>query len=140
MTGISVKIDKNGNWFINNAPVTHERISLFLTRSVLKEGTNYYLKIANEKIPVEVEDTPYIVKQVIHENGKFFLILNDETMEPLNPSTLEVREENVLYCEVKGEVKARFSRPAYYRIAEHIRQDADGYFISLGGKKFYIKT
>jgi hypothetical protein len=140
MIEISVKIDKNGNWFINNEPVKHEGIALFLTRSVVKENTGYYLKIKDEKIPIEVEDTPYIVKQVMHRNGKFFLLLNDGTTELLNPSTLEVGRENILYCKIKEDARARFSRPAYYQIAEHIRQDSEGYFIIVEGKKFYIKV
>jgi len=140
MEEVFIKIDKDGNWFINNEPVKHERMALFLTRSIVKEGDAYYLKIVNEKIPVEVEDTPYIVKQVTHKNGKFHLLLNDHTTEILNPSTLEVGKENVLYCKVKGDVKARFSRPAYYQIAEHIRQDPEGYFIVVEGKKYYIKV
>ncbi len=137
---ISVKIDRNGNWFINNELVTHEGIAFFLTRSIHQEGTKYYLKIGNEKIAIEVEDTPYIVKEVLFKNGKFFVVLNDRSEEPLDPSTLEVGKENVLYCQIKGDRKARFSRSAYYQIAGHIRQDADGYYIIFDGKKFYIKT
>jgi hypothetical protein len=140
MEEIFIKMDKEGNWFINNEPVKHERMTLFLTRSIVKEGDTFYVKIVNEKIPIEVEDTPYIVKEVTHRNGRFFLLLNDETTEILNPSTLEVGKENVLYCKVKGDIKARFSRPAYYQIAEHIRQDAEGYFIIVEGKKYYIKV
>lgn len=138
---ISIRLDKNGNWFINDEPVTHKGISLFFSRSIIKENGGYWLKIGDVKIPVQVEDTPFIILSINRKKGKYFLLLNDGTTEALDPATLEVGEQNVLYCYVKnGAHRARFSRPAYYQIAEDIKQDENGYFINVQRKKYYIKT
>lgn len=131
--------DKEGNWLIDGEMVTHERLKLFLSKSLVKEDDKYYLKIGNQKVEVEVEDTPYIVKRVDYRNRKFLIHLNDETVEVLRPETLRMSKMNVLYCEVKDGIEARFSRSAYYQLAEYIGQDENGYYVTSEGKKYYIK-
>jgi hypothetical protein len=71
------------------------------------------------------------------------LRLNDESEEVLDPTTLSVGPENVLYCLVKGrEHTARFSRPAYYQLTVYVQEDtATGVFLlSLGDATYTIPT
>ena len=56
----------------------------------------------------------------------FSVVLNDETREPLDPASLRVGAENVLYCRVKGGHEARFLRPAYYELMRHAEPGRDG--------------
>ena len=54
-------------------------------------------------------------------------LLNDETREPLDPATLRVGADHVLYCRVKGgRHEARFLRPAYYELMRHAVAGPDG--------------
>ena len=56
--------------------------------------------------------------------GGFVLILNDDTREALDPSTLEVGADNVLYARVKGGThRARFLRSAYYHLSTNFESD-----------------
>ena len=57
----------------------------------------------------------------------FTVVLNDESREPLDPATLRVGAENVLYCRVKGGAhEARWLRPAYYDLMRHAEPAAGG--------------
>lgn len=132
-------LDKDGNWFINGEQVTHERLRVFFSKALIKEDNKYYLKIGRDKIEVQIEDAPYIIKRVDFRKRRFILHLNDGSMEVLNPDTLRMGKGNVLYCMVKKEAKARFSRSAYYQFAEYIKQDENGYYVKSEGKKYYIQ-
>ena len=76
------------------------------------------------------------------EKSFFKIFLNDETEEELNLESLSVGKDNVLYCAVKnGKFKARFLRPSYYRLTEHMLQEGeDRFYIPLNGRKYYINS
>jgi hypothetical protein len=64
-----------------------------------------------------------------------------ETREPLDPESLWIGKQNVLYCRImEGGIPARFLRPSYYQLAEFIQEDKEQnrFYLSLGGKRFYI--
>ena len=75
-----------------------------------------------------IEDTPWVVTHVEADAaGGFTVVLNDESREPLDPATLTVGADDVLYCRVKGGAhRARFLRPAYYALMQHVEPTADG--------------
>ena len=79
------------------------------------------LRLGEDKAQVDIEDTPWVVTGVEGTPAQgFTVVLNDETREPLDPSTLSVGGGNVLYCRVKGgRHAARFLRPAYYELMRH---------------------
>ena len=64
-------------------------------------------------------------------------VLNDGTREPLDPTTLRVGAEHVLYCRVKGGAhEARFLRPAYYELMRHAEAGpAGGHRCRVGGRR-----
>jgi len=73
------------------------------------DGT-YFLQVADERAPITVEDTPYVVTGVEDDgSGGLLIVTNDELREPLDLSTLEVGDANVLYCRVKQGSSARAS-------------------------------
>ncbi len=71
----------------------------------------------------------------------FTLRLNDESEEALDPPTLYVGQDQVLYCLVKGrEHTARFLRPAYYQLTAHVQEDTatDSFLLRLGNTTYPI--
>ncbi len=97
---------------------------------------------------MEVEDAPFLVKSLDYNpsaeaKGAYFaILLNDESTETLNLSTLQVGEDNVLYCRVKkGGYRARFCRASYYELARYIEFDpsSGSYFVLLNGERYYLK-
>src|SRR5207253_6266365 len=95
------------------------------------------LELGEDKADVVIEDTPWVVTTVEHDPARgFSVVLNDETREPLDPASLRVGAENVLYCRVKGRHEARFLRPVYYELLRHAELDADGRVVlPVGGRR-----
>ena len=88
--------------------------------------------MSDERAFVTIEDTPWVVTGVERDGGGYRLRLNDGSEEPLDPASLTVGAENVLYTRVKGGYRARFLRPAYYRLAPAI-EERDGQFVLVAG-------
>jgi hypothetical protein len=141
-------VDKEGNWFYQGQQIVNRQVYLLFSQNLQQDSSgSYLLRIGDETCPVAVEDTPFVVIDIVlvldgSLRNSFTIRLNDETEEVLNLDTLQVGKDNVLYCQVKGgKFRARFLRPSYYHLAEHIVQEAEGrFYIPLNGKKYYIVT
>jgi hypothetical protein len=105
--------------------------------------------MGDQRCYLEVEDTPLVVTAVFHkenagEHGKEEILLSLKHLEgtqSLNPASLWVGDDNVLYCKVMEErIPARFLRPAYYQLAEFIHEDKKHkhFYLLLRGKRYYI--
>jgi hypothetical protein len=47
-----------------------------------------------------------------------------------------------LYCKIRnGKFRARFSRPSYYQLAQHILEDPESgrFYLSMNGNTYYIQ-
>lgn len=146
----SLFFDKEGRWFHEGVEITHQRTCLLFSRSLEKgPDGSYHVQLGKEHAYVEVEDAPYIVKSVTARTGdqgiphSYLLLLNDETEEPLDPHTLFVEHDHVMYCRVKhGTRRARFLRSAYYQLCAFIQNDSNAqhFWLPWKGEKIKIKT
>ncbi len=125
-------IDKKGRWFQNDVPITHRWTYLENNRNLRRmEDGSYKVVEGSVSIPVEVEDTPFvIVSAAVTENG-ISVGINDETSEVLTEkNALTVNLENIPYALIKGgEFPARFLSRAYYSIANAARPLPEGGFV-----------
>ena len=142
----NIRIDKEGNWYHRGLPIINKKIYIHLNQCLSKDPSGrYILEMDGEKCLLEIEDTPFVVKEVSLKTapGKpptLFIKLNDETGEKLSTDTLRVGKENVLYCEVKeGFCEARFLRASYYQLAQFLQHDEKGYYLLVEGKRTYLK-
>jgi hypothetical protein len=128
----SIRFGRDGLWYADGQPITNARIAVLFSQHVQRadDGT-YFLRIADERAPIEVDDTPYVITDArCAEDGCVWLELNDRSREALDPSTLRIGPDQVLYCRVKaGHEAARFLRPAYYHLAAHIHAGDAGDFV-----------
>jgi hypothetical protein len=77
------------------------------------------------------------------ERDCFILHLIDDTKEELDPETLSIGADNVLYCTIRaGKFPARFSRPSYYQLVKHVEEEPETgrYFLSLNKKQYYLEA
>ena len=139
-----ISFRKDGNWYSDEERIDNPRIALLFSQSIRQNPDgSYFLQVAEERASINVEDTPYVVKSVDNGgHGGFILILSDDTREAMDPVTLEVGADNVLYARVKGgQYRARFLRPAYYHLSGNFQADASGrFFIQLGDQRYPLNS
>ncbi len=142
-----IRIDKEGVWYYRGAEMFRKDIvQLFYQNLHRDHDGRYLIELDNDRCYLEVEDTPFVVRGVNRvdegQEEAIHLDLIDGTIEALEPSTLRIGADNVLYCSVKkGAFDARFSRAGYYQIADYIDYDSkkDHFFIKLNGQKYPIQ-
>jgi uncharacterized protein len=138
-----IRIDAIGLWYYRgDEMIRRDIVALFQQHLQQDESGRYFIEIPPQRYPVDVEDTAFVVWAILWgEENEPLLLLSDETIEELAPSTLRIGKENVLYCRIKnGRFDARFSRSSYYQLAEHIDYDPqrDAHFIIQKGHRYYI--
>ena len=141
-----IRLDKDGRFWHQGQPVLNEKVQLVFAQHLtrLDDGT-YALVIGPDRCRVELEDAPYVVRRVqvaVDHDGsptRVALTLFDGTEEELDPNTLEVGGDNVLYCRVRqGEHRARFDRAPYIALAEHVVESGNGFGLRLGRRMYAI--
>jgi uncharacterized protein len=138
-------VGKEGKWYHQGAEIIHRPIFLWLIQSLEKtEDGLFIVHLNNQKCVLEVEDTPLVIQRVDLQRGhaggpeEIRLLLNDESLEILDPETLKLSSENIIYCTVKkGQFRSRFLRSAYYQLAEYIAEDETGGFVLLLNQRKY---
>jgi hypothetical protein len=146
-----IVIDREGDWYYRGSPMQRADIVSHLCQHLRKEESRglYIIQLGKQRCYLEVEDTPLVVTSVFYQEAKaeedkaelFLSIKHLKTNQPLNPKTLWVGRDNVLYCRVmEDKIPARFLRPAYYQLAEFIHEDKEDhrFYLLLGGKRYYI--
>lgn len=144
-----IRIDKDGIWYYRGVEMSRKDIVNLLYRHLKRDETGRYLiEMGNERCYPDVEDTPFVIKAVYlsfsEEKGEdaIYLLMPDDTLEKLDPSTLRIGDDNILYCTVsEPDFEARFSRASYYQLAEYIEHDPknDLFYILLNGQSYYLK-
>lgn len=140
-------LDKEGRIWHQGTEIADPRF-LYLVHRGLKKIDNGYLVICQgEYCYFQLEDVPYVVQDLaLHKNeqGKLQqidLIFPGGYTEVLDPSTLRVSKENVLYARVRsGELDARFTLKSFFHLSPYIEQNSDGteYSVTVSGKKYTI--
>ncbi len=124
-----IKFGKDGLWYSDDELIPNRAIRRLFSKALLvgPDG-RARLELGEDRADVLVEDTPWVVTHVEGEPATgFTVLLNDETSEPLDPATLSVGADDVLYCRVKsGAHRARFLRPAYYELMHHAETTSEG--------------
>jgi hypothetical protein len=133
-------IDKEGRWFYRGAEIVRRDIIQLLYAGLERDNRNrYILHWDGSSCSVEVEDTAFVVRRIDEKDGSFLLHLSDDSIEKLSPESLATGRDNVPYCLVKnGRFSARFTRAAYYQLAEHIEEEEGGFFLRAGEKNHPI--
>lgn len=121
-----IKVDLDGDLYFQGEKLTHEKIVEFFKKLDLEkiDDKTFQLKWQNnnatQRINIVPEDTIYVIKDLVREAGEIKLVLNDQTLEKLDISTIEFTG-NIPYTTVKrGRVKARFNRHAAFKLGETI--------------------
>jgi hypothetical protein len=127
---IDIRIDGDGRWFHEGAPITRSRLVRLFSTILKREGEQYFLVTPVEKYRIEVADTPFVgVRLDIEEPGGDQHIairtnVGDEVLVGPNHA-LEFRltpggdgAERAPYVHVRCGLEARLVRSAYFDLVE----------------------
>ena len=145
-----IRVDEEGDWYHQGSLIFREDIlELFYANLHLSRENGFLIRWRGTQCTLDVADTPFVVTRADRkrsesgEEGIFLTFKHLRESELLDPSTLCVGRENILYCRIRGGIfTARFSRPAYYQMAEWIGEDAQSgdFYLELGGSRHLIRS
>ncbi|MCK9275062.1 MAG: DUF1285 domain-containing protein [Syntrophales bacterium] len=143
-----ITIDKEGVWYYKGAEMFRKDIlELFFDTLGKDEDGNYFVRMSGKNYYISVEDTAFVVRSVYTRSGEatdsnnLEIMLSDGSIEPLDISSLRIKGDNIMYVNVKNKnFEARFSRAAYYQIAEFIVSDekTGRFAIAVNGKRYPV--
>jgi hypothetical protein len=135
-----LRIGRDGEWYEGDVEITHAGILANLRATLRRDDRGHFIQ-TRVRIPVRVDDTPFIVERVEARAGGLHAWLNDGTDGPLDPETLRLGPGNVPYGIVKdGAFAARFSRAATFQLLALAEGDerTDETVLRLGDRSFTI--
>lgn len=146
-----IRIDREGVWSYRGVEMIRNDIVQYFYQHLHRDSQgNYQIELDQERCSIHVEDVPFVVRSVSAEFSptddrpqKLIIALSDGCVEELDPETLRIGVKDVLYCRVRErEHEARFSRQAYYQLAEYIEYDPrrDRYFLAIGGHPYALSA
>ena len=135
-------IDRRGRWFHDGVRITHRWTYLENNKNLdVDADGRLFVEEQGTRVYVECEDTPFVVTMVAKTEDGFSIRLNDESGEELDLTTLTIAEQNIPYVRVKnGKFEARLLRAAYYELMRHTGKDEKGFYLELGGDRYYLYT
>jgi hypothetical protein len=138
------RIDNEGVWRHEGVEVTHPGVLRNLYANLRMEGEAHYLQVGPRRIPVEVDDAPFVVvrAEVGPDPTSLTLHLSDGGREALDPRTFSMGLRGIPYCRVKeGRFRARFSVAAWLQLASHIEDDprSGEPVLILGGRRITFR-
>lgn len=143
-----IQVDREGDWFYEGRKIFRpEILEVFYAKLDRLPTGEFVLHDFRGPCLLDVADTPFVISRIDFEKEQsgaeriMIRFKNISRFEILDPDTLEIGEDNVLYCRLEDRrYSAKFSRPAYYQLAEFIHEDdtGQGFHIELNGKRHSI--
>ena len=136
-----IVLKANGEWIADGHEITHDPTRKLFARSLFKDEKGYYLQIGREVKRIDVEDTAYFVQRVDGDPASGFeILLNDEGVERLVPTTLSYRPGR-LTCQIqrRGDAEeARFLHSSYFDLLKHLQESGSEYYLEIAAKKVVL--
>jgi hypothetical protein len=147
-----IELDAEGRWRHQGEPFANPNLIALFHRSIARTaGGTYVLAIPPFTYPITVADTPRFVRHVRIADADqgaggraVTLLLGDGSEQQLEPDGLAYVADRGLYCRVRApdgsRWPARFLRPAYYALAEHLVEEDGAFHLDLPGGRVPIPT
>ena len=135
-----LRIDVDGNWYDDDVEITHHGVLANLRGNLRRDAEGHFIQ-TRVRIPVIVDDAPWVVTRVERRGDRLHAILNDGTETLIDPATLRIGASDVPYCTVKdGAFEARLSRAAAFQLlalGEYDERTERG-TLRLGARRFEL--
>lgn len=133
-----LRVGVDGDWYDGDVQITHPGILANLRVNLRRDAQGYFIQ-TRVRIPVEVDDVPWVVTRVEARGDRLHVLLNDGTETEVDPARLRMGRNDVPYGLVQGgSFEARFSRAATFQLlALAVFDEATGRgTLTLGGRQF----
>jgi uncharacterized protein len=125
---IGLKIARDGTWYYQEGPIRRvPLVKLFASVLRREDDGRYYLVTPVEKVPIEVEEMPFIAVEITREgNGQAqdltFRTNVDDVVRADGEHELGFEggpegKDSTPFILVRDGLKARIARPVYYELA-----------------------
>lgn len=135
-------IRKDGSWWHEGARIEREKLVRLFASILRKEGDEFFILTPVEKWRIQVEDHPFLITMIEQKTDHIEAITNTGDLLIIGPEHLlelsDLDGESIPEIEVRNGLKARFSRNAFYHLAELAYEKNGGFFINSAGLKFKI--
>ncbi|AET69170.1 hypothetical protein Desor_3702 [Desulfosporosinus orientis DSM 765] len=132
-------IAQDGRWYADGVLMTKKEIvQLFASHLKKDEHNNYHIHWQNHLYPVEVEDAPFFVQSVIHENGQPTILLYDGRKLPL-PEGKIIMKNSIPYTSLFWLCDTKLSRPSYSELCKNLIERDGRYFIKYGDNEWLVE-
>lgn len=133
-----LRVDRNGDWYDDDVEVTHPGVLANLRSNLRHDAQGYFIQ-TRVRIPVDVEDVPWVVVRTEPRGQTLHAWLNDGSETEVDPAALRLGPGDIPYCPVKGGAfEARFSRAATFQLlalADYDEPSGAGR-LQLGGRDY----
>ena len=136
-----LRVDVDGGWHDDDVEITHPGVLTNLRGNLRHDAEGYFIQ-TRVRIPVVVDDVPWVVTRVERRGEGLHGILNDGTETVIDPATIRIGRQDVPYCPVKGGAfEARLSRAAAFQLlafGEYDERTGRG-ALRLGGREYELR-
>ncbi|MGZ5861942.1 MAG: DUF1285 domain-containing protein [Methyloceanibacter sp.] len=123
---IGLKIGRDGTWYYQGSAILRKPlVKLFASVLRKEDDQHYFLVTPAERVPIEVEDAPFLAVAMSIENGgkeqrlSFRTSLDDVvTADPSHPLSFRGEKDGSFtpFVLIRGGLNARIARPVYYEL------------------------
>lgn len=135
-------IRKDGSWWHEGVKIEREKLTRLFASILRKEGDEFFILTPVEKWRIQVEDHPFVITMIESKDNHIEAITNTGdllTIDEQHPLLLsQLDGELIPEMEVRNGLMARFSRNAFYDLAELATERSGGFYISSAGSEFKI--
>lgn len=145
---IDIVITAEGDWHYQGELMERMAVVKLLSRILVKEGDDYFLVSPQEKLRIQVDDAPFVVRmmdveevsgseQSIHLSTS---VGDSFTLDTDHPLSLVSKADgsSVPYVEVRRGLQAKLSRSVYYELAEYAQESEAGHYGVWSRGQFFV--
>lgn len=132
----SIRRDDLGRWWFEGDQLEHPNLVRAFDRWLERaEDGRFCLKNDINWAYVTIEGPAQFVRTVELKGSELWLSLSNGTSERLEVPSLRQGPDGALYCQVRGDMTARFDRHAMLQLEPVLQQDEQGVYLALGHDK-----
>src|SRR5206468_2459174 len=84
-----LRIDVDGDWYDEGIQVTHPGILANLRGNLKKDAEGYFIQ-TRVRIPVRVDDAPFVLTRIERQGEGLHVVVNDGTEDTVDPATVRL--------------------------------------------------